>query len=310
MTGADVQHRANQNNQMMQVSIWDSLTMQAQQSLAQHELEYTHGGVICGPLLLKVIIRSATMDSRSTISIIQAQLNHIDAYAAGVVGDVEKITEFFTDNLDRLKASGATLDDEVDILFKGLKAVRCKEFRSYIYRKEELYTDGTISLTVQELSIVAQQWFSLMKTKGTSMKSQAIDHEIVSMKAEMVQLKGRLALSKNVEQAGTEKTGEGTNKQCQKKDAAWKKVPPQAGKPLTKWIRTKDFHWCKHRMACTVHLPTDCRLNGAAPAIGSATPMNTNHPPTGVTAAAATFTSKSSMSLLGSSLGMAEGSDY
>jgi hypothetical protein len=30
ITGADTQHRANQNNQMMQMSIWDSLTMCAQ----------------------------------------------------------------------------------------------------------------------------------------------------------------------------------------------------------------------------------------------------------------------------------------
>jgi len=70
MTGADAQHRANQNNQMMQMSIWDLLTMRAQQSLTQHELDNTLGGIICGPLLLKVIICSATMDSRSTISII------------------------------------------------------------------------------------------------------------------------------------------------------------------------------------------------------------------------------------------------
>ncbi len=115
MTGADAQHQANQNNQMMQVSIWDLLTMRTQQSLAQYKSEYTFGGVICGPLLLKVIIHSATMDSRATIFIIQAQLNNIDAYAAGVVGDVEKIAEFFMDNLDRLKASGATLDDKVNI---------------------------------------------------------------------------------------------------------------------------------------------------------------------------------------------------
>ena len=63
-------------------------------------------------------------------------------------------------------------------------------------------------------------------------------------------------------------------------------------------------------MAWTVHLPTDCRLNGAAPATGSATPTNTNPPPTGVTEAAATFTAKSIMSLLGRLLGMAEDSDY
>ncbi len=45
------------------------------------------------------------MDSRSTISIFRAQLNDIDAYAVRVVGDVEKITEFFIENLDQLKLS-------------------------------------------------------------------------------------------------------------------------------------------------------------------------------------------------------------
>jgi hypothetical protein len=49
-----------------------------------------------------------------------------------------------------------------------------------------------------------------MKTKGTFIKSQEIDHEIVAMKVEMMQLKGKLALSKDVKQASTEKKGEGT----------------------------------------------------------------------------------------------------
>ena len=51
-----------------------------------------------------------------------------------------------------------------------------------------------------------------MKTKGTFIKSQAVEHEIVAMRAKMVLLKRKLALSKNVEQAGTKRTGEGTNK--------------------------------------------------------------------------------------------------
>jgi hypothetical protein len=71
-------------------------------------------GIICGPLLLKIIIRLATMDSRATIFIIHSQLNGIDSNAAGVAGDVKKITEFSTNNLDRLKESGANLNDEVD----------------------------------------------------------------------------------------------------------------------------------------------------------------------------------------------------
>ncbi len=183
-------------------------------------------------------------------------------------------------------------------------------FRSYISRKEELFSDGTLTLTAQDLAIVAQQRFRLMKTKVTFMKSHTIDHEIVAMKAEMVHLKGKLALSKDVEQAGTEKKGERTKKQYQKKDEAWKRVPPQAGEPLTKQIRNKDFHCCVHHMAWTVHLPSNCRLSGAAPANSPGAPTNTNPPPTGVTAAAATFTTNSIMSLLGSSVGMAENLDY
>jgi hypothetical protein len=308
MTGVDAQHCANQNNQMIQESIWGSLTMRAQQSLAQHEPDYIFGGVICGPLLLKVIIRSATMKSRFTMSILQAQLNNIDTYAAGVTGDVEKITEFFTDNLDRLNASGANLDNKVDVLFKGLKAVPCEEFRIYIGWKEELYTDGMLNITVKELAIVALQRYALMKTKGTFMKSQAIDHEIVAMKAKMVDLKGKLALSKNVEQSGTDKKGDGIKKQRQKKDKAW--LPPQAGEPLTKQIRNKDFHWCVHHMAWIVNWPSDCRLSGTTQVAGSATPTNANTPPTGVTAASATFTAENILDMLGSSLGVLDDSDY
>ena len=111
MTGVDANHRANQNNQMMQTSIWESLTLRAQQSLTQYEAEYAFAGIICGPLLLKIIICMATMDSKETISIIRAQLNDIDAYAAGVTGNVGQIMEFLTENLERLKASGANLDD-------------------------------------------------------------------------------------------------------------------------------------------------------------------------------------------------------
>ena len=37
MTGVDAQNHANQNNQMMQASIWDSLTLRAQQGLAQYK---------------------------------------------------------------------------------------------------------------------------------------------------------------------------------------------------------------------------------------------------------------------------------
>jgi hypothetical protein len=94
MTGSNANQHASQNNQMMQGCIWDSLPSLAQQQLAQYETEYTLGNHLCGPLLLKVIMQMATMDSQATTSIIQASLNDIASYAVGVSGDVEKITAF------------------------------------------------------------------------------------------------------------------------------------------------------------------------------------------------------------------------
>ena len=56
MTGADAQHHANQNNQMMKASIWKTLTLCAQKSLTQYEPEYTLNGTICGLPILKNIV--------------------------------------------------------------------------------------------------------------------------------------------------------------------------------------------------------------------------------------------------------------
>ena len=105
---------------------------------------------------------------------------------------------------------------------------------------------------------------------------------------------------------GTNKTGEGTNKQRQKQDEAWKKVPPKAGKLSTKKIRNKEFHWCKHHMAWTMYPSTDCRLkDGANPSDSAVAP-----PPTNVTTAAATFFAESIMDLIGSSMGLTANLDY
>jgi hypothetical protein len=65
----------------------------------------------------------STMDSRATVSILQAKLKDISSYAIGVSGDVEKITAYFTKNVSQIKAAGASFSDPVDILFKELLAV-------------------------------------------------------------------------------------------------------------------------------------------------------------------------------------------
>jgi hypothetical protein len=46
----------------------------------------------------------------------------------------------------------------------------------------------------------------------------------------------------------------------QKKDEAWKKVPPKEGEKKEKVHEKCTYHWCVHHMAWTMHSPSECRL--------------------------------------------------
>ncbi len=97
MTGVDKEMHANQNNHMMQKCMWDSLTTEFQLKLATYEKEYTMDGLICTPLLHKVIMHVATMDSVATIKLLREQMDNLPAYAVEVKGDVDAITAKFND---------------------------------------------------------------------------------------------------------------------------------------------------------------------------------------------------------------------
>ena len=114
-----------------------------------------------------------TGNSRATIRAIRSQLNHIDDYAAEVEGNVEMITEFFTAHLRQLKTYGATLDNPMGILFKGLLAVPCEEFHHYISNKKNMYYDTSLTCTPKELVLMAQQEYMIMKTKAATPTTQS-----------------------------------------------------------------------------------------------------------------------------------------
>ncbi len=46
----------------------------------------------------------------------------------------------------------------------------------------------------------------------------------------------------------------------QKKDKAWKKVPPKDGEKHEREQDGHTYYWCVHHMAWTMHPPKDCRL--------------------------------------------------
>ena len=45
---------------------------------------------------------------------------------------------------------------------------------------------------------------------------------------------------------------------------AWKKVPPESGKPTTITKNKKEYHWCPHHKLWCLHKPDECKLKGGA----------------------------------------------
>jgi hypothetical protein len=248
---------------------------------------------VCGPLLFKVLMRVATMDSVATIKALKAELLGLNAYAVEVKGDVKQILAKFVEVGNRLRAAGEEVKSTQDYLFAALKAVPVPAFVQYIVLKEDAHDDGTVPVSPEQLIIWAQQKYNLMMNKGEWIIEASKKDEIVAMRAEIDDLKGKLTLADKTKAAidgGTTKT---KGKEFQKKDEAWKKTPPAAGEPRTKKIRSKVFHWCDHHMAWTMHKPDECRLrpgysdaatNAATPTAASATDSAT----TGVTPQAMT----------------------
>ena len=286
ITGVDREQRANQNNHMMAKCIQSSLTPECQLKLIQYEKEFTINGMVCAVLLLKVLMRMATMDSVATIKSLKAELIGLPSFAIKSNGDVPMILAKFVEIRNRLKAAGVEVDSTQDHLFAALTSNQVEKFAQYMSLKEDAHDDGTAPISADELVIVAQQKYNLMVNRGEWEAEKSKHDEIVAMRAEINDLKGKLTLTDKTKAAaggGNEPNTKTKGKEFQKKDEAWKKIPPAAGEPRTKKIRDKNFHWCEHHMAWVMHAPAECRLRPGYvdPAAAATTP----------TAASATGTS-------------------
>ncbi len=105
---------------------------------------------------------------------------------------------------------------------------------------------------------------------GTKTKEQ---EEIIALKAQLEGLKDAvLQIIDKLKKAAGSKNNQNKkkvkgkmkkdvkSKREQKQDEVWKKIPPKQDKPLTKKVSSKEWYWCKHHMAYTIHKLADCFL--------------------------------------------------
>ena len=148
----DAESRAKQNNSMLAVCLGKSLTAEAQARLLTYRNEYTFDGVEYVPLMYKIIMRLATIDTVATTQVLRNNLNNLGVFAATVNGDINKINDESDKNYTQLLARGANVDDHVGLLFEAYHVVPCYNFKTYIRRHYDDYLDSKlINLTNGDL---------------------------------------------------------------------------------------------------------------------------------------------------------------
>jgi hypothetical protein len=200
---ADAKSRARQNNAMRSICLLKSLTAEAQARLLTYRKDYLIDEVECTPLMYKVIMRLATIDSVATTQALRDNLHALGMFASTVSGNIDKINSEFDKNYSQIIARGATVDDPIGILFSAYQVVPCYHFKSYINRMHKDYLNGKLApLTHESLVGMAKSKFNYLRTKGTWGAKSPDNDKIIAMTTAFDTLKGKLKLSPQLAAAG------------------------------------------------------------------------------------------------------------
>ncbi len=220
-------------------------------------------------------MRLATIDSVATTQVLQDSLHALGAFASTVSGDLDKINAEFERNYSQIIVRGATINDPIGMLFAAYQVIPCFNFKTYINRMHKDYLDEKHpTMTHESLMGMAKSKFNYLRNKGTWEAKSLEDNKTVAMTAAINELKGQLKLlpqlatvvakgdkDKKKKKGQTTKNKKKMSDQVkQKKDKAWKKIPPKEGEKHKKEHDGRAYHWCVHHMAWMMHTPKDCRL--------------------------------------------------
>jgi hypothetical protein len=122
----------------MSICLARLLTAEAQARLLTYRNKYTFDGVEYAPLMYKIIMHLATIDSVATTQTQRDNLQSLGVYAATVNGNIDKLHNKLDKNYSQLIARGTTIDNPIGILFDAYLVVPCHNFESYICQQHEL----------------------------------------------------------------------------------------------------------------------------------------------------------------------------
>jgi hypothetical protein len=283
-TGAEVNTRMAQNNAQCRECLLNTLTPEANARLLTHREDYRINATnaagkaesyLVAPLMYKVIMTCATIDSKATEQTLRDNLSACPQFMAVCKSNIPEYHCYFDENYSQLLNRGCTYDAPVQALFQGYLVADDSEFRRYMERQFDDFLDerGDMKdISVAKIMAMALSKYNFRVNKGMWGAKSAAEQRIVAMNAEIADLRGKLKLT-----GAKGKGGKGTkpgskppfkaknkkntsDKKKQKQDEAWKKVPPKDGEPTTKTVGGRTFKWCIHHMAWANHTSEECRV--------------------------------------------------
>jgi hypothetical protein len=203
---------------MMSICLAKLLTADAQARLLTYQNEYMFDGVGYAPLMYKIIMRLATIDSGLTTQTLHNNLQSLGTYAATVSGDIDNVHSEFDKNYSQLIARGAIVNNPINILFKAYLVVPCNHFKLHICQQHEDYLNGKLTIITYEAPMTSAKCkFDWLKTKGLRGAKSPDNKKIVAMTAALTALKGQLKLDSKLSTIANEGKKKGNKKNKKKK---------------------------------------------------------------------------------------------
>jgi hypothetical protein len=268
----------------------------------------TDGPVPSGPLLLKLIISQAHVDSRATVSFICTSLTQLDNKMTKLDSDVESFNFYVKAQIKSLSARGETSSDLLINLFKGYKAANDVEFLDFIRRKANAYEEGD-DINTNNLMADSLIKFKARKLIGKWSAPTKEQDQILALTAQVELPKSAKKATKKTPADSTTKKPKSAHKDNK---WAWKDTLPKAGEATTKEFEGKQYHVnCPHHPNQWVcHTAKECSKN-TQQGSGAATPSGTTDTTTKAQKLAAAKLAAAALLTDGNESGEdSEGADY
>jgi hypothetical protein len=213
------------------------------------------GPIPCGPLLLKLIISKAHVDSRATVMYIRTSLCELDKTMLEFDSNILQFNLYVKSQVKNLAARGESSNDLLNNLFKGYKVAADSEFQDFIKRRENEYEEGHDVGVNNLMADAVAKYRARVLSKKWSAPTKEQD-KVIALTAQVEQLKANRPDPKVAKKKPPPKKGK--NPQW-----AWKDVMPKEGEPTTKDFNGKHYHiGCKYhpgRWVC--HTSEECSKN-------------------------------------------------